>query len=400
MSLIYLAWQYARSRALLWMSAVAIALGVAVLFTVQAVVNGYLEQVETSLRDFVGDAAIEAPADGGSNAEILAPLLTACEQVEGLVEAQPRLNWFGLVGRRGARSEANPRSADLSGLLLVGVDDCAEGSIRLGRSAAESLGVNLGEALEVISFHTGASGRPVPVRHSFTVGPSFTTGRFDQDLDRALVNRNELGSLLGRRGDWNQIILRADARTTPEQLAAATTAAIEATGLFDRSAPSVSTWRVAGGNFLRAVENQKGILQTIFFMVVLVAAYQLVATLTLTVAEKRRDIGVLGALGASPQRLVAFFVSLGLVVASLGTGLGILLGLWLCSNLETVELWLGGGEPIFTPEIYKFEHIPVSVDPATVAMLVAATLLSALVFSFIPAWQAARLPIVRALWRR
>ena len=267
----------------------------------------------------------------------------------------------------------------------------------MGKSAAKSFGAALGEELEIISFHTGHNGRPTPVRHSFIVAESFSTGRFDQDLDRALVNRQELGAMFGRKGAWNQIILRGNSSFSAEQLVLATNTALSDTS---PQPPRVLHWRDAGGNFLRAVESQKSILQTIFFIVVLVAAYQLIATLTLTVSEKRRDIGVLGALGASRARIIAFFMTLGLLVAAIGTGLGLLLGMWLCNNLSTIELWLGGGEKIFTAEIYKFTEIPVMVDQQAVLQLVSATLIAALIFSFIPAWRAARKPIVQALWRR
>ncbi len=185
-------------------------------------------------------------------------------------------------------------------------------------------------------------------------------------------------------------------------------------GLEPFSTPRVRTWRELGGNALRAVEDQKGILATVFSFIVLVAAYQLIATLLLTVTEKRRDIGVgggraaapprgdigvLGALGASPRRIVGFFVGLGLLIAVIGSALGLLLGWWLTSNLERVELWLGGGEPVFLPEVYKFDHIPVAVDLPAVMLVVAATLATAALFSLLPAWRAARLRIVDALGR-
>jgi len=132
----------------------------------------------------------------------------------------------------------------------------------------------------------------------------------------------------------------------------------------------------------------------------LVAAYQLVATLTLTVTEKRRDIGVLGALGATPGRIIRFWVSLGTLVSFFGVSLGLGLGYLLTSNLKSIELILGGGEKIFLPEIYQFEEIPVLIDTYSVALLAGATLAAGLVFSLIPAWRAARRPILQAMIRR
>jgi lipoprotein-releasing system permease protein len=141
-------------------------------------------------------------------------------------------------------------------------------------------------------------------------------------------------------------------------------------------------------------------LGIVFFFIVLVAAYQLVATLTLTVTEKSKDMGVLRALGATPRRIVRFFMTLGLLVSIIGVGLGLLLGNWLIHNLTTVEKWIGGGQPIFRAEIYKFDHIPVAVDLPSVLALVGSTLLAALLFSFIPAWRASRLRVIQTLRER
>jgi len=410
MTLVPLAGRYARSRPLLAMSALAISLGVGVLYTVQAVVHGYLLEVETTLRDFSGDVVVHAASPRLTDNH-LQRHVNALLEVEEASTIEPQLNWFGLVGRRGSQSVSDPRSSDLAGLLLVGVEPggllaasadqtlpgTEQGSILLGQAAAEKFGVERGDSLEVVTFHRGSWGKPVPSRRSFLVAGTFTTGRYDADLDRALVLRDDLAEMVGHASGWSQIIVRGKEGVLPEDLALSVQAALQKNQLSAQMPGQVTTWRDAGGNFLRAVESQKGILQSLFFLVVLVAAYQLVATLTLTIAEKRRDMGVLGALGAAPQKIVSFFVSLGVLVALLGSLGGIALGSWLTANLSTVEKWLGGGEPIFTAEVYKFDHIPVAVDSWAVVQLVLATLSVALMFSLLPAWRAARMPIVKAL---
>ncbi|MBL7008247.1 MAG: ABC transporter permease [Planctomycetes bacterium] len=422
MSLLHLAWCYFRSRALLAMSALAIALGVAVLFAVLAVVNGFLAQVESTIRDFSGDAVVAAIPERLAPEAELQDYLDALEAVEGLESQQPRLNYYGLIGRRGARAIDDPRTTDLSGLLLVGLDRLPEGMKRLqadpqlepvafgpeevppgailvGKVLAAKAGVGVGDSLMVISFKRGSQGYPVPVQTSFRVEAVFTTGRYDHDIDRAIVRREDLALMIGDGLGFNEIGLRGRPGLAPEQLADRAEAALLAAGLKQKGWPMlVSTWRAQGGNFLRAVENQKGILSAVFFCIVLVAAYQLVATLALTVTEKRRDIGVLGALGAAPGRIVTFFVSLGLVIAAVGSALGLLIGTWLTANLEWVQDRIFG-ERIFNAETYIFDHVPVAVDWSSVLILLGATLGAALVFSFLPAWLAARLNIVDALRR-
>lgn len=413
MNLLPLAWTYFRSRALLAMSALAIALGVAVLFTVLAVFNGFLSQVESTLRAFSGDVVVNPLPAGAAPGRGLADYHSALASLP-LAEAAPRLNWFGLIGRRGADAIADPRTADLSGLLLVGVDripaglraslaatlpaaELPAGGMIVGAALAEQAGVAAGDEIAVISYRHGSAGYPVPVRGTFRVAAVFSTGRFDLDLDRALVRRDDLARMIGSELGFTEIGLWAAPGMTPDQLARAADQALRDAGL-DHPAMlrQVETWRAQGGNFLRAIENQRKVLGIVFFAIVLVAAYQLVATLVLTVAEKRRDIGVLGALGAAPARILGFFVGLGVFIAALGSALGLALGAWLSSHLELVDAWLGG---MFNRETYVFDTIPTAVDWPSVGLIVGGTLAAALVFSLLPAWWATGMPIVRALRR-
>ncbi len=421
MSLLRLAWTYFRSRPLLSLSAMAIALGVCVMFSVLAVINGFLSQVEVTLREFSGDLVVRALPERLAPRIQLDDYLEALEPVEGVERLEPRLNYYGLIGRRGARAIDDPRTTDLSGMLLVGLDRLPAGMMRLspdggepvpfraagvspgrilvGKVLAAKAGVGVGDRLEIISFRRGSSGQPVPVRASFVVEAVFTTGRYDHDIDRAIVAREDLARMIGSGLGFNEIGITAAPGVAVELLEERAELALEAAEVKREGMPSlVETWRVQGGNFLRAVENQKQILTTVFFFIVIVAAFQLVATLTLTVAEKKRDIGVLGALGASPGRIVSFFISLGLVIAVVGSALGLLLGSWLTRNLDWVQDRIFG-ERIFNAETYIFDHVPVAVDWGSVGILVGGTLAAALLFSFLPAWLAARLNLIDAMRR-
>ena len=409
MSLLHYAWSFARRRALLALSAVAIALGVAVLFTVLAVLNGFLAEFEGTMRSFAGDLTVRPlPISWGGPGEFQ-PYVDSIESVPGVAKVEARLNWFGLVGRRGSRSLSDPRSSDLNGLLLVGVDDfdwaddpssASLPPLRLGKTAAKRLGVNAGDTLEVVSFQPRPGRAPIPARLSFSVTESFSSGQHDQDLDRALVPRTALLPLTNLDTPFTEIIIRVQGEIDPESLVPALSAQLEKDGLAESSWQSVQSWRDNAGNFLRAVENQKGMLVMMFFFIVLVAAFQLVATLTLTVTEKKRDIGVLGALGATPGRIIRFWVLMGSIVSFIGVSLGIGLGYLLTSNLESLELIMGGGEKIFLPEIYQFEEIPILIDPSAIALLAGATMAAGILFSMIPAWRAARRPVLQAMSRR
>ncbi len=409
MSLLGLGVQYFRSRLLLLLSAVAIALGVAVLFAVLAVMNGFLAELESAIRSLSGDAVIETSRTKDFKSHSLEDFQGWLDDVDGIRAAEPRLVWYGLVGRRGGRSLNDPRSADLSGLMLVGTDDPMPSEnildadaipMTLGVGAAKELGLEIGDEIGVITFVGNRGGKNAPLQSTFQLVGTFTTGRYDQDLNRAVVRRSDLAELLNHPTGFTQMVIRTGEDVDPLVVSENIENHLQVVGAAVPGYRTTFSWRNSGGNLLRAVENQRGMLSIVFFFIVLVAAYQLVATLTLTVTEKRRDIGVLRALGATPRRVVRFFVTLGLLISVLGISLGLLLGNWLIHNLTTVEKWIGGGQPIFRAEIYKFDHIPVAVDLPSVLLLVGLTLLAALVFSLIPAWRASRLGVIQVLRKR
>lgn len=418
MTLANLGLAYFRRRPLLVFSAVAIALGVAVLFAVLAVMNGFLAELQTSIRSISGDAVIETVRLRGGESRPLRDYEEVLSDIDGLESIEPQLNWYGLVGRRGDAALTDPRSTDLSGMMLVGVDQGFDGLVaeqdargrpilpmRLGVGAADRLGLQAGDVLGVITFvSSNERGRmartPRLLQMSCRLVETLKTGRYDQDLDRAELPRAALAEFLGSEAGFTHLLLRGTPGHDPELLKSNVETALQLADFTHAGYSSTFSWRDRGGNLLRAVENQRGMLSIVFFFIVLVAAYQLVATLTLTVTEKRRDISVLRALGSTPGRIVRFYVTVGLIISTIGIALGLLLGHWLVHNLTTVEKWIGGGQPIFRAEIYKFDHIPVAVDPNSVAILVLATLGVALVFSLVPAWRASRVRVIEGLRSR
>ncbi len=161
----------------------------------------------------------------------------------------------------------------------------------------------------------------------------------------------------------------------------------------------VETWEERQSNLLRAVNNEKFLLAFVLFFIVVVACFTIFATLTMTVAEKTRDIGVLRALGATPGGILSIFMINGTLVGMLGAGLGYALGMVVAHNVNPIRIFLreNFGWEIFPPDIYLFENIPTHIDHAAAFPFAFGACAWALVFAVIPAVRAARLRPVRAL---
>ncbi len=166
-----------------------------------------------------------------------------------------------------------------------------------------------------------------------------------------------------------------------------------------REGNRVATWEEHQGPLLAAIDVERGILNLLLFMIVGVAGFSILAIFTMIVSEKYRDIGVLKSLGASSRGVMTIFLGYGLLLGSVGCGLGTALGLWFTRNINEIEAGLSAltGRSVFPRDIYYFKDIPTNIDPTGVALVNAGAVLTAVVFSLLPAWRAARLHPVQAL---
>jgi len=160
-----------------------------------------------------------------------------------------------------------------------------------------------------------------------------------------------------------------------------------------------ATWKDHRADYLRAVNNEKVLLAIVLSFIVLLGGFIILATLTLTVVEKTRDIGVLGALGATRGGIRSLFVGNGLLIGIVGAVLGVGLGALFQDNVNGIKNFLSDrmGIEIFPSDIYLFREIPTIWDWGTVAWIAGGSILMAFVAGLIPAIRAANMDPVKAL---
>jgi len=161
----------------------------------------------------------------------------------------------------------------------------------------------------------------------------------------------------------------------------------------------VSTWRDKQGPLLAAVQMETAILNVLLFLIITVAGFGILAIFLMIVVEKTRDIGILKSLGASGWGIQGIFLSYGLSLGLVGSGVGMVLGLLFVHYINEIADFLGQltGRPVFDPEIYYFYKIPAIVDAWTVGWIVFGAVAIAVLASILPAFRAARLHPVEAL---
>jgi lipoprotein-releasing system permease protein len=222
------------------------------------------------------------------------------------------------------------------------------------------------------------------------VSAVFDGGDQSEDLQRMYFDRETLRRIARVEPEYLQVRVRL----SDYEHAPAVKTALK--GAF--AGMIVETWEDVRAQYLRAVNNEKVLLLVVLSFVVLLAGFTILATLTLTVVEKTRDIGLLKALGATTGGVLSLFLRSGAMIGVLGGVAGLALGLLFTHNVNGVKHFLERlGVQIFPADIYLFREIPTLVDPVSVAAIVLGGMFVAFLAGLPPALRASRMDPVVAL---
>lgn len=154
----------------------------------------------------------------------------------------------------------------------------------------------------------------------------------------------------------------------------------------------VQTWRDMRRAYFDAIEMEKVTMTIILRIIILVATFNIIATLFMVVTEKTRDIGLLRAIGAGRKNILFLFLSLGTLIGFIGVMLGLLIGFGLCLFIQVYPIELPGGG-----SVYYLRYIPCKPELMDFLWVMVYTFLISLLASVYPAIRASRAIIVDSL---
>lgn len=158
-------------------------------------------------------------------------------------------------------------------------------------------------------------------------------------------------------------------------------------------------WTDVGESRLAAMQNEQTMMQFVLSIIALVAAFSVMNTTITVTTQKRREIGVLAALGCQPGQIVSVFLLQAVVVGVVGTGLGLIgsmVVLWLRNDIREILTFVTGGQ-VHAVEGVFFASIPAHVQPWDVALTCLISIALCVIAGLIPAWFASRMDPAEAL---
>jgi len=456
----FLSWRFLTGKRINWVGIVGVYVGVTALILILSIMSGFLEQQRRMVRGSLSHIVVEPSplplSDGQALPASSARLEAAISADTRVASVATQLSWFSMLmqgGKRGATISTSratdTQSSKLVGVQVVGIDVQNEfnttelfeslqapapdasanktwGFIPLadperpfkapddfysdgpwawclvGQQLAVVHGLHFGSEINLGTMIPDlASGEVRQSNRKFLVGGTFRTGENEIDLGRIYVDRRELHDFLGTYRDYSQVLVRLNDYETDGQavMADLSKRLAEERLTKDTALGEVKTWEQYRGNLLGAIENEKVLMAIMLSLVLVVAGFTVFAILTMMVAEKRRDIGILAALGATPTGTLWIFLLIGFWDALLGALAGAVTGVVGAYKIDSIELWLSQtlGVEIFNRDVYLFDHIPSVVDPMSVGIIVFGAFMCTLTFAAIPAWRASRMNPIDAL---
>ncbi|WP_041656057.1 lipoprotein-releasing ABC transporter permease subunit [Azoarcus sp. KH32C] len=377
-------------------------LGVAALIVVLSVMNGFQEELRTRI---LGVAAhIQISGNDGelegwqqvADQAVHHPLVRAAAPY---VQEQGMLSFDQAVRGtivRGVLPGAEEQVADFARHMRMGsLEELKPGrfGIVLGRDLAYALRARVGDKVTLIAPQGLVTPAAVlPRVKQFEVVGIFEAGMYEYDSGLALIHLQDA-----------QVLYRMDDRVSGvrlklDDLFAAPRVASEIALTLDGNM-MVSDWTRTHANFFRAVAIEKTMMTVILFLIVAVAAFNIVSTLVMAVQEKQADIAILRTLGASPRSIMTVFVLQGAVIGLVGLLGGVAGGLLLANNLDVVIPVLEKitGATLWNREVYFLSELPSKVLWSDVVTIVSVSFVLTLVATLYPSWRASRVNPAEAL---
>ncbi|OOR93877.1 ABC transporter permease [Moraxella caviae] len=384
-----------------FISMAGLTIGVAALITVLSVMNGFDRELKSRILGMVPQATVSSYGILPDWRELAKEIEAKDKDVEAtapFIQLQGMLTVNGQVSGvavSGIEPEYEKRVSIIDEHITAGsLDDLKAGEfgIVLGESMVQSLGVQVGDKVTLVLPEASPSAAGVIPRFKrFTLVGTF---KISPEIDSLVgyVQMRDAGVMLRLPEGAQGIRMRMhDIFKAPH--AAVSAAQLDPQRLF------ADNWTNTHGNLFSAIQMEKAMIGLLLFLIVIVAAFNIVSSLVMLVTDKKPDIAILKTFGASPKLIMQVFMVQGMIIGVIGTVLGTVLGVTLALTVNDILVFVSKvfGVSLFDGSVYFVDFLPSQVKVGDVLLIVGASFVLSFVMTIYPALRASRIQPAQTL---
>ncbi|MDR2667393.1 MAG: lipoprotein-releasing ABC transporter permease subunit [Holosporales bacterium] len=391
------------ARIVTWFSFIGIALGVATLIVVTSVMNGFKIELLNKIIGMKGHIIISSTnyAAGINDYEKLVEQIMKCD--DAILQVIPQIEQQAvLISNGSARGVLvhglSVKSLASKNLLSNSIED---GSIKnfdgqqifLGKRLSEIIGISLNDQVKLlIPDGIITPFGKLPKEEAFDVSGIFNVGM--NEYDKSIV----LMPLATAQQFFNLTdkILQIEVLLKDIDMASKISQKIQ--NILGNNF-SVLDWQHSDANIFHAVVVEKNVMTLILSIIILVAIFNIISSLTMLTNSKIRDIAILKTIGVTRRSVLKIFFLIGTTIGITGTLIGGITGIMVASNIDKIKKALEGlsvGE-LFNEEIYFLSQLPSQIDWLEVAYILSISIILCLLATLYPAIKSSRLDPAEAL---
>jgi lipoprotein-releasing system permease protein len=307
---------------------------------------------------------------------------------QAMLTAQDRMQ--GVVVR-GIDPSTEPKVTDLARNMTAGTLKDLENSpsrlpgIIIGEDLARKLGVSVGESVTMVNpLGEETPMGLIPKMKKFIVVGLFDAGMYDYNMTFVYIAIPDAQKFFDMQGRISGIQVRID----DVYLANKVSSIIQKVVGY----PYITrNWMEQNKNFFSALLLEKIGMSLILFVIIIVASFNIIGTLTMIVMEKNREIAILKSMGSSSQSIVKIFMFAGFAIGSVGTAIGVIIGYGVVTLITKTDV-------IMLPkDVYQVSHLPLTISGYDILFISLTALGISFLATLYPAWQAAKQDPVEVL---
>ena len=383
-------------------SMLGIALGVTALITVLSVMNGFEKELRERILGMASHATISRFRGSLQDWPAVAERARQHPHVIGVapyVQGEAMLTRGRYVRGalvQGVLPSVEPQVSDIGKYMIAGTLDslrAGQFNVLLGKGLAGALGVSIGDKVTLVAPKATATPAGIlPRLRRFTVTGIFEVKHAQYDNQLAVVNVEDAARLFQLDGGVTGLRLKLDDMFLAPSIGRELAADLPGTYW-------VRDWTQYHANFFRALKTEKTVMFVILTLIVAVAAFNIVSALIMVVTDKESDIAILRTLGVTPGSVMLIFIVQGMLIGLIGTLLGMVGGVLLADNVETLVPAI---EHLFntkflSPDVYYISEVPSDMRWSDVGLITLVAFLMSVAATIYPAWRASRTQPAEAL---